>query len=246
MTGIGPVGVRQPRVRDRGAPAEATERIRFTSTILPPYARRSKSLDVLLPILYLKGISTGDFAEALVALLGKDAPGLSASTISRLKEAWTDDHNRWKRRGSVGTPLRLHLGGWHLSAGAGSKTRSSASSFSSARRLRAGRSSSASRMGHARVRKTGASYCWISNAEASRSHQSSRLLMAGWVSGRPSARSGRRHRNNAAGCTRRRTSSTSCRRASSRKPSALAKRSGWPRRALTPWRPSTPSLKATG
>ena len=98
MTGIGPVGVRQPRVRDRGAPAEATERIRFTSTILPPYARRSKSLDVLLPILYLKGISTGDFAEALVALLGKDAPGLSASTISRLKEAWTDDHNRWKRR----------------------------------------------------------------------------------------------------------------------------------------------------
>ncbi|MGA1170669.1 MAG: IS256 family transposase, partial [Ilumatobacteraceae bacterium] len=98
MTGIGPVGVRQPRVRDRGAPAEAAERIRFTSAILPPYARRSKSLDVLLPILYLKGISTGDFEEALAALLGKDAPGLSASTISRLKEAWVDEHNRWKRR----------------------------------------------------------------------------------------------------------------------------------------------------
>ena len=98
MTGIGPVGVRQPRVRDRGAPAEAAERIRFTSAILPPYARRSKSLDVLLPILYLKGISTGDFEEALAALLGKDAPGLSASTISRLKEALVDEHNRWKRR----------------------------------------------------------------------------------------------------------------------------------------------------
>ena len=98
MTGIGPVTVRQPRVRDRGAAANASERIRFTPMILPPYARRSKSLEVLLPILYLKGISTGDFEDALAALLGKDAPGLSASTISRLKETWTDEHNRWKRR----------------------------------------------------------------------------------------------------------------------------------------------------
>lgn len=98
MTGIGPIAVRQPRVRDRGAAADAPERIRFTPTILPPYARRSKSLEVLLPILYLKGISTGDFEEALSALLGKDAPGLSPSTISRMKEFWTDEHNRWKRR----------------------------------------------------------------------------------------------------------------------------------------------------
>ena len=79
MTGIGPVGVRQPRVRDRGAVDDAG-RIRFTPAILPPYARRSRSLEVLIPILYLKGISTGDFEEALAALLGKDAPGLSAST----------------------------------------------------------------------------------------------------------------------------------------------------------------------
>jgi putative transposase len=98
MTGIGPVAVRQPRVRDRGAAADAPERIRFTPTILPPYARRSKSLEVLLPILYLKGISTGDFEEALSALLGKEAPGLSPSTISRMKEFWTDEHKRWKRR----------------------------------------------------------------------------------------------------------------------------------------------------
>jgi len=93
MTGIGPVAVRQPRVRDR----EASEgkRIRFSSTILPPYARRTKSLEVLIPILYLKGISTGDFEEALGALLGKDAGGLSASTIGRLKEAWADEHARW-------------------------------------------------------------------------------------------------------------------------------------------------------
>ena len=86
MTGIGPVAVCQPRVRDRGAVADA-ERIRFTPAILPPYARRSKSLE-----------ATRDFEEALAALLGKDPPGLSASTISRLKEAWGDEHNRWKKR----------------------------------------------------------------------------------------------------------------------------------------------------
>src|SRR5258705_4961617 len=83
MTGIGPVAVRQPPVRDR----EATEgaRIRYSPSILPRYARRSQSLEVLIPILYLKGISTGDFEEALAALVGKGAPGLSASTIARLK-----------------------------------------------------------------------------------------------------------------------------------------------------------------
>jgi putative transposase len=88
-TGIGLVSVRQPRVRDRGLQRE--ERIRFSPSILPPYARRSKSLEVLVPILYLKGISTGDFEEALAALLGKHAGGLSASTIARLKDAWVDE-----------------------------------------------------------------------------------------------------------------------------------------------------------
>src|SRR6186997_2786144 len=96
MTGIGPVAVRCPRVRDRVG--EGSERIRFSSAILPPYARRSKSLEVLIPILYLKGISTGDFEEALVALLGKDAGGLSASTVGRLKEAWSEEHRRWSKR----------------------------------------------------------------------------------------------------------------------------------------------------
>src|SRR5690242_4415787 len=96
MTGIGPVTVRCPRVRDRAS--EGSERIRFSSAILPPYARRSKSLEVLIPILYLKGISTGDFEEALVALLGKGAGGLSASTIGRLKEAWSEEHMRWSKR----------------------------------------------------------------------------------------------------------------------------------------------------
>ena len=96
MTGIGPVAVRCPRVRDRIG--EGSERIRFSSAILPPYARRAKSLEVLIPILYLKGVSTGDFAEALLALLGKDAGGLSASTIGRLKDSWSDEHARWSKR----------------------------------------------------------------------------------------------------------------------------------------------------
>ena len=91
------MAVRQPRVRDREAGADPA-RIRFTPTILPPYARRSKSLDTLIPILYLKGLSTGDFAPALATLLGKDAPGLSATTMARLKEVWTDEHKRWSER----------------------------------------------------------------------------------------------------------------------------------------------------
>ena len=93
QTGIGPVSVRQPRVRDRGDGA-----IRFTSAILPRYLRRTKSLEDLLPWLYLKGISTGDFGDALAALLGSSAPGLSASSITRLKEVWGVEAERWQRR----------------------------------------------------------------------------------------------------------------------------------------------------
>jgi putative transposase len=96
MTGIGPVAVRCPRACDRVG--EGSERIRFSSAILPPYARRSKCLEVLIPILYLKGVSTGNFAEALIALLGKDAGGQSASTVARLKDAWSEEHARWSKR----------------------------------------------------------------------------------------------------------------------------------------------------
>ncbi len=98
MTGIGPVAVRQPRIRDREAAASDPGRIRFSPSILPPYMRRSKSIETLLPVLYLKGISTGDFSEALAALLGKDAAGLSASAIGRLKDGWLDEHARWQKR----------------------------------------------------------------------------------------------------------------------------------------------------
>ena len=93
---IGPVAVRAPRVRDRTG--QGADRIRFSSALLPPYARRSKSLEVLIPALYLKGISTGDFAAALAALLGPDAGGLSASTVARLTEVWADQHAHWLKR----------------------------------------------------------------------------------------------------------------------------------------------------
>src|SRR5829696_7907621 len=97
QTGIGPVALRRAKLRDRGA-GDGTERIRFTSAILPRWARRTRSLDALLPVLYLRGVSMGDFGEALAALLGKDAPNLSPSVIARLRGEWEADHARWQRR----------------------------------------------------------------------------------------------------------------------------------------------------
>ena len=97
QTGVGPLEVQRAKVRDRADVADA-QKIRFTSSILPRWARRSKSLDALLPVLYLRGISTGDFQEALAALLGKDAPNLSPSVITRLTAAWESESEAWRRR----------------------------------------------------------------------------------------------------------------------------------------------------
>ena len=118
MTGIGPVAVRQPRVRDRAA--GEGERIRYSPSILPRYARRSKSLKVLIPVLYLKGLSTGDFEEALAAVVGKDAPSLSARP-SPASRACPRASGGGVDRGacalaearSVGQALRLLLGRRH-------------------------------------------------------------------------------------------------------------------------------------
>ena len=96
-TGIGPVEVARAKIRDRGAAGDG-ERIRFSSAILPLWARRTRSLDALLPVLYLRGISTGDFQEALTALLGKDAPNLSPAVISRLTAEWQGENERWQKR----------------------------------------------------------------------------------------------------------------------------------------------------
>jgi transposase-like protein len=97
QTGIGPVEVSAVKIRDRGGALDG-ERIRFSSAILPKWARRSKSLDALLPVLYLRGISTGDFQEALAALLGKDAPNLSPAVITRLTAEWQSEYDAWQKR----------------------------------------------------------------------------------------------------------------------------------------------------
>lgn len=100
QTGIGGVAVRVPRVRDRQAsPGPA---LRFRSRIVPRYLRRSKSVEELLPWLYLRGVSTGGFGDALQALLGPDAPGLSPGSISRLKKVWEEEHRAWSRRSLKG------------------------------------------------------------------------------------------------------------------------------------------------
>jgi transposase-like protein len=95
LTGIGPVPVRRVKVRDRGADGE--DRIRFTSAILPHFARRTRSIDAVLPSLYLRGLLSGDFQEALDSLLGKDASGLSPQVIGRLKADWQIEHERWRK-----------------------------------------------------------------------------------------------------------------------------------------------------
>jgi len=99
LTGVGPVTVSQPRVRDKRS---GGEREGFTPGILPKYLRKTKSIEELIPWLYLKGISTNDFPEALQSLLGTNAKGLSASTITRLKAAWEDEYAEWSTRSLAG------------------------------------------------------------------------------------------------------------------------------------------------
>ncbi len=94
-TGLGPIEVQQPRVHDR---RKGDDIERFSSKILPPYLRKAKSVEELIPWLYLKGISTGDFQEALTALVGPDCPGLSATTVTRMKAVWEDEYATWSKR----------------------------------------------------------------------------------------------------------------------------------------------------
>ena len=95
LTGVGPVDVKQPRVHDRRSKEKAEA---FSSQILPPYLRKTKSIEELIPWLYLKGISTGDFNEALAALVGPQAKGLSATTVTRLKAVWQEEYQAWSKR----------------------------------------------------------------------------------------------------------------------------------------------------
>jgi len=101
QTPVGNILIQQPRINDKRVDEQGC-RQKFTSSILPPYLRRTKSLEELLPWLYLKGVSTGDFTEALQALLGPEAAGLSATTIVRLKEKWKMEWSEWSKRSLEG------------------------------------------------------------------------------------------------------------------------------------------------
>jgi len=124
MTGVGPVEVSRRRVHDRrivgendqGEPVDSHGQVieRFSSKILPPYLRKTKSIEELIPWLYLKGVSTGDFTEALQALLGKDAPGLSAATITRLIGTWQKDFEAWSKRSLAGRYAYFWADGVHF------------------------------------------------------------------------------------------------------------------------------------
>ena len=96
QTGIGNIPVKCPRVRDNG------KKVKFTSAILPPYLRRTPSIESVIPTLYLKGVSTGDFSEALEAILGKNAKGLSPTNITRLKKIWEQEYKEWEGRSLEG------------------------------------------------------------------------------------------------------------------------------------------------
>jgi len=100
LTGAGPIPVKQGRVRDNSADRET--RVEFSPSILPAYLKRTDAIEELIPWLYLKGISTNDFPEALQSLLGTDAKGLSASTVTRLKTVWEDEYAEWSKRSLAG------------------------------------------------------------------------------------------------------------------------------------------------
>jgi putative transposase len=214
VTGIGHVGVRQPRVRDRGSQGE--ERIHFSPLILPPYARRSKSLDVLIPILHLKGISTRDFAEALAELVGSDADGLSASTIARLKEVWADEHAHWQKRDlSAKQYVYLWVDGIHVQARLEDEAQCILviiGATSDGKKELVGLADG--------IRESALSWKELLLDLKRRGLAfAPKLVIADGALGfwKAVGRSGERRASNAAGCTRRRTCSTNCRRASSRR-----------------------------
>ena len=200
QTGVGPVEVRRAKVRDRGD-VGAEEKIRFSSAILPKWARRTKSLDALLPVLYLRGVSTGDFQEALAALLGQEAPNLSPAVISRLTAEWQADYEIWQKRDlSARRYVYVWADGVYLQArmedsaecmlvliGATPEGKKELVGFQT---------------GCARARRAGVSFSSISNSVGSRSRRTSRSATARSASGRRSKRSFRAPGISAVGFTR--------------------------------------------
>lgn len=202
LTGVGPVSVRLPKTRDRGGAGRC-----FRSELLPPYLKKTRRLDAVIPRLYLKGISTNDFDEALRALFGESVRGLSPATVTRLKQGWEAEYAAWRARDWRGH----ELGGWGLRGRARRRaalhagcdwprrTRAQALSGARGRFSRVGRELAGGVVEPAGPRR-GAPPGWRSGTVRS-------------ASGRRCRGSGPRRANSAAGYTRRRTCSTSCRKA---------------------------------
>ena len=187
QTGVGPVEVRRAKVRDRGD-VGAEEKIRFSSSILPKWARRTKSLDALLPVLYLRGVSTGDFQEALSALLGKDAPNLSPAVISRLTAEWQTDYDVWQKRDlSARRYVYVWADGVYLQARMEEAAECMLVLIGATPEGKKG--SSASRPECERARRAGVSFSSTSSSVGSRLRPTSRSATARSVSGRRSSRS---------------------------------------------------------
>jgi len=206
QTGIGAVAVRRVKVRDRGQVIE-TEKIRFTSAILPKWARRTKSLDALLPILYLRGISTGDFQEALAALLGKDAPNLSPAVIARLTAEWQVEYDAWQKRDlSARRYVYIWADGIYLQARM--EPHAECILVVIGATPEGGKELVGFRSAYAKARRAGGNCSSISSGEGSQLLQTSPLATAVSACGRRSRRSSRAPATNAVGCTKPSTCST--------------------------------------
>ena len=241
-TGIGPVKIRQPRVHDRRASDEAEP---FSSKILPPYLRKTRSIEELLPWLYLKGISTGDFNEALQALVGPECPGLSASTVTRLLEGWQAEYQEWSKRSLERQALRLPVGRWRpLQHPPGRRSAVHPGPDGRHGRRQEGADRHRRRLPRERAELDGTALGREVAWPRDRSQAGHRRRGA-WDSGRPCRRSSRRPARSAAGSTRRPTSSTSCPSDCSHERKRRSTTSGWPTRARRPTRRSTRSWKRT-
>ena len=200
QTGVGPVEVKRAKVRDRGD-VGTKEKIRFTSAILPKWARRTKSLDALLPVLYLRGVSAGDFQEGLAALLGKDAPNLSPAVISRLTAEWQADYDAWQKRDlSARQYVYVWADGVYLQARMEDNAESMLVLIGATPKAR--RNSSASKSESAKAHRAGVNSSSTSSSVGSRSRRTLRSAMARSASGRRSRKSFRAPGTSGVGSTR--------------------------------------------
>jgi putative transposase len=231
-------------VRDREVAAGDPGRIPFTPAILPPYMRGSKLIEALLPILYVKGISTGDFSEALAALLGKDAPGLSPTTIIRLKDGWLEEYDAWQKRDlSAKHYVYVWADGIYLQARLEDEKQCILVLIGTTPEGRK------ELIGFTDGARESAQDCreLLLNLKRRGLDVRPELAIADGALGfrKAAGEVWPTRESNAVVCTRPRTCSPSCQRASSQRPNARCRRFGWPRRRLTPRLRSMLASRAT-